>query len=184
MPVLVALLRGINVGGRSSLEMSELRAVAEGLDYEDVTTYVQSGNLLLRSADPPDEVGRALEAALAQRGGVAPAVVVRTRDQLVQVVGGSPFLPGADPGHLHVIFTNEAEAWVDLEDVERYAPERVEAVGPDLHLLLPGGVGRSALARDLARRRPGAGGTMRSWKTVTKLLAMADELAGAEATAR
>ena len=177
MPVLVALLRGVNVGGKTTLPMAELRRVAEDLGFDDVRTYIQSGNLLLRTSKAPRTVGRDLARGIAALGGVAPAVIVRTRDQLESVVASSPF-PDADPAHLHVVFTDADRAAVDLPDVEAFAPERVKAVGPDVHLLLPGGVGRSKLAQALTKHG-GATGTMRSWRTVTKLLELADELDGA-----
>ena len=179
---MVALLRGINVGGKTTLPMADLRRCAEDLGYEGVRTYIQSGNLLLRTSQPAATVARDLAAAVAALGGVAPAVMVRTRAQLAKVVDSSPF-PGADPAHRHVVFTDARRATVPAVDVEAFAPEQVEAVGPDLHLLLPGGVGRSPLAQALAKAGGTAQGTMRSWKTVTKLAELADEVAAEAHTA-
>ncbi len=175
MPVFVALLRGVNVGGRTVLPMVELRQLAADLGYEDVRTYIQSGNLLLRAKGKAPTVARALEGALAARGSVEPTVHVRTREELERVVEGSPFLSrGVDPSKLHVVFT-AATGTADpgLTDLERYAPEEVVAVGQELHLHLPNGVGRSKLVEDLVRRGGGARGTIRNWRTVTKLVELA-----------
>jgi uncharacterized protein (DUF1697 family) len=173
--VLVALLRGVNVGGRAKVSMADLRAVATDLGYDGVRTYIQSGNLLCTTTTKADRVARDLERAIAERCGVETDVIVRTRAQLAKVVDRSPFLPrGEDPKHLHVVFTT-GRARVPIADVERYAPEEVQAVGTELHLLLPNGVGRSKLAADLAKAGKGQPGTMRNWNTVTRLLAMADE---------
>ena len=179
---MVALLRGINVGGKTTLPMADLRRVAKDLGYDGVRTYIQSGNLLLRSAQPAATVARDLARGVAALGGVAPAVMVRTRAQLAKVVDSSPF-PDADPAHLHVVFTDGRRATIPVADVDAFAPERVEAVGPDLHLLLPGGVGRSKLAQALAKAGGTTQGTMRSWKTVTKLVELADEVAADVETA-
>jgi uncharacterized protein (DUF1697 family) len=175
MTVMVALLRGINVGGRTSLKMADLRRVAEDLGYAAVSTYIQSGNLLLSTSDPVAKVADDLAAAIAAASPVAPAVLVRTRAQLAKVVAGNPFLAaGADPGHLHVTFTDgPAKPGLAAVDLGRYAPEDAAAVGDTLYLHLPGGVGRSRLAADLARHK-GTVGTTRSWRTTTKLLELAE----------
>jgi uncharacterized protein (DUF1697 family) len=179
MAVMVALLRGINVGGRGTLPMRELRDIVVGCGYEDVSTYIQSGNVVLTSSErDPDRVARKIRAAIAGATDVDPQVVVVTRTELAGVVAKSPLLArGLDAAHLHVVFLETpAKAALRLVDLERYAPETAAATGRQLHLFLPGGLGRSKLAADLARRM-GANGTTRNWRTVTKLLAMADELA-------
>jgi uncharacterized protein (DUF1697 family) len=172
---MVALLRGVNVGGKTTLPMAKLRDVAEGLGYDDVTTYIQSGNLLLRTSDPAAKVATDLAKAIAGLGGVQPAVIVRTRAQLAKVVAANPFVErGAAPAHCHVVFgAKAASGALRGLDLDAYAPEEAIAEGKDLYLLLPGGVGRSKLAGDLAKVKS-AIGTMRSWRTVTKLLDMAD----------
>ena len=173
MAVLVALLRAVNVGGRK-VAMADLRQVAEDLGYDDVRTYIQSGNLLVTTTTGAAAVAKALEQGIADRCGVDTDVIVRTRAQLAKVVDASPYLArGADPKHLHVVFCAR-RATVPLPDVAPYAPEEVIAVGSELHLFLPDGVGRSKLAVDLARKGKANVGTMRNWNTVTRLLAMAD----------
>lgn len=175
---MAALLRGVNVGGRNKLEMAELRAVATECGYEDVRTYIQSGNLVFSTtATSTATVAKRLREAIADRTAVAPEVTVRTRRDLADVVKKNPFLKrGEDPAHLHVVFrTGAARSSVDLVDPSGYAPEEVVAIGTELYLYLPSGVGRSRLVADLGRRKPT--GTMRNWHTVVKLLEMADEIA-------
>jgi uncharacterized protein (DUF1697 family) len=176
---MVALLRGINVGGHGKLPMADLRTIAEELGYGDVATYIQSGNLVLSTSDGAARVARDLAAAIEAGSSVAPAVLVRTQSQLAKVVRDSPFLArGEEDANLHVLFTDgPARGAVQALDLDRYAPEEAIAVGKELHLLFPNGVGRSKLAVDLGRQK-GTVGTMRNWRTVTKLLAMADEAAG------
>jgi len=177
--VMVALLRGINVGGRSPLAMADLRAIATDLGYDRVATYIQSGNLVLSTGRSTTTVARELAAAIAASSSVTPAVVVRNRRQLTAIVQGNPFLArGEDPAHLHVVFTDgSAKALVANLDLPMYEPEAAIPAGPELHLLLPNGAGRSKLVADLARQK-GPVGTQRNWRTVTTLLAMADEAAG------
>lgn len=179
MTVMVALLRGVNVGGKGKLPMADLRAIAADLGYGDIATYIQSGNLVLSTSQRAAVVEGELAAAIASSSSVRPAVMVRTRSQLAKVVEGNPFLRrGEDPGHAHVVFADgPAEALVAKLDLPGYAPEEAVAVGTALYLFLPNGVGRSPLATDVARQT-GAVGTQRNWRTVTRLLAMADDAAG------
>ena len=182
MVVMVALLRGVNVGGRGKLAMADLRAAASGLGHQQVRTYIQSGNLVFASTEPdPQAVGDELSGALGKAMGVAPAVAVRTHADLIAVVERNPFAE-RDVAHLHVAFaTGTEDASVPLTDLEKYAPEEAVAVGRETFLYLPGGMGRSRLAADLGRKGltgPGRDATVRNWRTVTKLLEMAEETAG------
>jgi len=177
--VMVALLRGVNVGGRTKLAMADLRAVAQDLGYDDVRTYIQSGNLVFSTTErSAGAVAKELAAALAKATSVQPEVVARTRAQMAKVVDGNPYLErGEDPAHLHVVFMTAAGSKVKLPDLGAFAPEEAAAVGAQRYLFLPGGMGTSKLAAALGRQK-GAVGTARSWRTVTKLLDLADEVAG------
>ncbi len=174
---MVALLRGINVGGKTTLPMAKLRDVAEGLGYDDVVTYIQSGNLLLWTTDSAAKVERDLARRVAELGGVSPAVIVKSRSQLRKIVGSNPFIRrGEDPKSCHLVFAaTTTRPQLARLDLPAYAPEEAVAVGKEIYLYLPGGVGRSKLAGDLARAN-GAVGTVRSWRTVTTLLEMAEAL--------
>jgi len=173
--VMVVLVRGINVGGRSKLAMADLRAIAEGCGFEDVRTYIQSGNLVCSTSEKSSAaVAATLEKALAEETELKPAVMARTADEWAAAVDANPFLRrGEDPAHLHVTFlaTGEKASLGDL-DVAAYAPEEAAVAGAELYLFLPGGMGRSKLAGDLAKRK-GPPGTTRNWRTTLKLLEMA-----------
>lgn len=187
MPTHVALLRGINVGGRNKVPMAELREVVTSLGYTDVATYIQSGNVVF-TADEPDTaaLAAALEKAIADALGVAPRVVVLTRDELAQVVRDNPYPDEANPKYVHAVFLTEAPGGDVVERVaaaERQVAEKgsrdtARVVGRTLFLHTPDGFGRSELATLLARttdaKASRAAGTARNWATVTKLLAMCD----------
>ena len=178
MTVMVALLRGINVGGANSLPMAQLRDIAVGCGLRDVRTYVQSGNVVFTtSSRSTASVARTLARAIAERSAVQPAVVVRTRDELAAVVERNPFVGrGADPAHLHVLFAPAAvKLPFSASELAAYAPDEIAAVGSEVFGYFPNGFGRSKLAALLARRVES--GTVRNWRTVTTLLRMADELA-------
>jgi len=178
MTTYVALLRGVNVGGRNALPMADLRRIAEGCGHRDARTYIQSGNLVFTS-DEADAaaIARGLHDAILAEAGVDSPVALRTRGDLERVAAANPFLAAAaDVAHLHVTFLLEPPAPAALGglDLAAYRPEQAAIAGSELYLHLPAGMGRSRLATDLARRRDLAG-TTRNWRTVTTLLAMAAE---------
>jgi uncharacterized protein (DUF1697 family) len=179
MPVVVALLRAVNVGGQT-LSMEGLRSAAGTVGIEDARTYIQSGNLVGRTtARSTEPLARKLEGAIADLGGFAPELTLRTRAELAKVVANDPFIGrGEDPKSVHVLFGLQAGPMPKkgLPDPVAFAPEEVVAVGRDLHLFLPDGMGKAKLPVALGRKSTGLRGTARSWRTVTKLLAMADEL--------
>lgn len=170
MTSMVALLRGINVGGRNRLAMVDLRAIAADLGYRDIATYIQSGNLLFATEQTAARVGPELEAAIASATEVAPSVVVRAGRELLKVRDRNPYLArGVDSAHLHVVFApGNAKAAVASLDLSAFGPDSAVAIGGELYLHLPNGVGRSKLATAIAKRGAAAG-TMRSWKTVLAL---------------
>jgi uncharacterized protein (DUF1697 family) len=182
MRTLVALLRGINVGGKSRVPMAELRSTLESLGLEDVTTYIQSGNVVCRSrtAGTPALASR-IERRIRKDFGLDVAVLLRTPTELAKVVKSNPFVrAGADPAKLHVVFmdsvpTRKAVAGLDPE---RSARDEFELRGREIYLHLPNGFGRSKLTIDYFERRLGVRATARNWKTVNKLIALGNAAAG------
>ena len=112
----VALLRGINVGGRNKVPMTDLREVVTSLGHTGVTTYIQSGNVLFSAADTDTaKVAAALESAIGERFGIWISVVVLSREELAQVLASNPYPDEPNPKLVHVVFLN-AEPPKDLLD--------------------------------------------------------------------
>ncbi len=165
--VLVALLRGVNVGGRSSLKMADLRTLAADCGFDDVETYLQSGNLLFRTGSSAPTASAALQAALQEATGRDVAVATRTAPQLAAVVERCPF---DDVASVHVAFVVDgARPRAPDIDPAAFVPERFEARGRETYLYLPNGMGRSPLAQALSKGARAADGTVRGWRTVTAL---------------
>jgi uncharacterized protein (DUF1697 family) len=181
----VALLRGINVGGRNKVAMTDLREITASRGHADVTTYIQSGNVLFTSPETDTvQLADALETAIADRLGLRPAVVVLSRDQLAGVIAANPYPPDTDPRRLHAVFRRAvmtpAEVAAVAEAQQRAAGkgsrDDVTVIGATLYLNTPDGIGRSELAAQLARNdKKTPPGTARNWSTVTKLLALLDQ---------
>jgi uncharacterized protein (DUF1697 family) len=107
MPTHIALLRGINVGGRNRVAMADLREVVLGLGYTDVATYIQSGNVVFTSEEADTAmIAAALEGAIAEHLGVRPKVVVLTHAELARVVADNPFPEEPNPRWVLAIFRN------------------------------------------------------------------------------
>jgi uncharacterized protein (DUF1697 family) len=173
----IVLLRGINLGPTNRIAMRELteRLSAAGLD--DVRTYLQSGNVVLSSEESEAELAARCRQLIAERFGLDVGVIVRNRDELALVVAANPLAGVAsEPKRYQVSFLEaelEAETLSELEALVR-DDERLVAIGRELYAWHPKGVARSRLWAGLASPRLGVGATARNWRTVTKLLELAD----------
>ena len=184
----VALLRGINLGGKNKVAMADLRTLVSGLGHTGVSTYIQSGNVLFTAPDDADRAmtARVMTEAIAATLGVTAPVIVLTRGELAQIIADNPFPGEPDPRRVHAVVLSEPP-WPELEvklDAARAksaaagGTDEVRAVGRTLYLHTPDGYGRSVLAEALLRvvssPKSGATGTARNWATMTKLLELCD----------
>jgi uncharacterized protein (DUF1697 family) len=170
----VALLRGINLGAHHRVTMADLRAVFTAAGCEQLTTYIQSGNVVFtHPTSSPAQLERDLSAAVEASTGFPVPVVVRTGHEMAAVVRDNPF-PEADTAILHVAFlgTEPPADALDGLDLDAYAPERLAVVGRELYLHLPNGMGRAKLPQALRALKAGQA-TVRNWRTVTKLVELA-----------
>jgi uncharacterized protein (DUF1697 family) len=180
----IALLRGINVGGRTKVAMADLRDVVTSLGHADVVTYIQSGNVVFTAGDPepdPQALASGLEEAIAAALGVRPAVVVLSREDLAQAVRDNPYPGEPNPRLVHAVFFRQTPPGLAevlsagaQREAERGGRDSAQMVGRALFVHTPDGFGRSGLAQYLLGRRasPAATGTARNWATVTKLLSL------------
>jgi uncharacterized protein (DUF1697 family) len=179
----VALLRGINVGGRNKVPMADLRVAVSSLGHAGVSTYIQSGNVLFST---PETDTSALEAAIgdviASTFGIKVGIVVVTRDQLADVLSHNPYPAEPDPRYVHVVFLG-AEPDQALLDrlatasqavVAKGSRDSVTPRGRTLYLSTPDGYGTSELGQAVLRITTPVNGTARNLATTTKLLALCD----------
>lgn len=168
MAVYVALLRAINVGGTGKLAMSELRALCEALGFEDVTTYIQSGNVVLSTKLGKAATQKKLEVALADKLGKPVGVHLRTPEELEDILARVPFADAA-PNRVLVFFLERPVAKGVLDALVIPGREVVHASGCELFVHYPDGQGRSKL-----KVPAWDSGTGRNLNTVRKLLALAN----------
>jgi len=188
----VALLRGINVGGRNKVPMADLREVVTSLGHTGVSTYIQSGNVLFSTAEEDNAaLAAALESAIEDRFGIWSSVVVLTRDELAQVLAANPYPDEPNPRMVHVVFLN-AEPPGDLLGrisaaesavAAKGSRDTVQPAGQVLFLHTPDGFGTSELAQTVFKiitppakgKKHGLAATARNLATATTLLSLCDQ---------
>ena len=184
MPVMIALLRAVNLAGRNQIRMDELRALCESLGLRDVQTYIQSGNVIFSSpARDAGRLSRRIEDAIERSFAFRPKVIVRSPDELRSVIARNPFAgrTGIDPRKLAVTFLAAEpgpEARNKLHGLKT-DPEELRLDGRHLYVYFPDGMERSKLSAAPIEKALNTAGTARNWNTVTKLLQLAEALESA-----
>ncbi|MGH9114440.1 MAG: DUF1697 domain-containing protein [Acidimicrobiales bacterium] len=177
MPTWVALLRAVNLGAHNRVPMPALRKALEASGFEDVRTYVQSGNVVARSSDrTPGQVADRIATLVREEFGVDSPVVVRTAAGLATLVDRNPF-PGAAlerPKLLHVVFlaASPAADCVDTLHGDEAAREVCRVDGNHLYVDYRDGVHGSKLTPQFFARVLQVDGTARNWRTVLALQEM------------
>lgn len=176
MPTYIALLRGVNVGGRK-LPMAELREALTDAGATDVVTYIQSGNVVLDHTSKSDAVVQKLvEDTISSTFDLDVPTMVRSLAEVRAVVDGCPYEVD-DPTKLHVFFFSgpapDPASWMDLAP---FAPEAITVSGREQYVHLPLGMGRSKIVEAIGKGpgRKVEQGTARNWRTVQKLVELAD----------
>ena len=174
MSAFVALLRAVNLAGKNSVGMADLREVASGLGLGDVRSLLQSGNLVFTAGERSSAaLERALADATRDQLGVETDYFVRSADEWRTAIEANPFPQeaGSDPGRLLLVCLAKAPTRESMDALEKAitGSERVRAEGRHLYAVYPEGVGRSRLTMALIEKKLGTRGTGRNWNTVLKL---------------
>jgi uncharacterized protein (DUF1697 family) len=174
MPVYVAMLRGINVGPHKRIKMDRLRQSLEGLGFEQVKTYIQSGNVIFKAGKgSASALGKKIEDRIVSDFGFSASVIVRTSDELGDIIVANPFLKqhGIDHEKLHVTFLSETPAATALKKLAEFtiAPDQSRCLGREIFLYLPNGFSASSLWKVPWEKALGVVTTTRNWKTVNAI---------------
>lgn len=171
MSKFVVLLRGINVGGHNKLPMQDLREILESLGYDDVKTYIQSGNVVLSAKAAPDAA--AIIAAIDKRFGFSPHILVVPADRFEAIAEANPYKDEVVEGKQQHVWYLAGPASADMDGLEaRKSPsEKFTLANEAFYLFAPDGIARSKLANDIEKLL-GVAGSGRNWNTVRKLLEM------------
>jgi len=171
----IALLRGINVGGKNMLPMKDLARLFTDAGAKDVRTYIQSGNVVFEAAADPRTIANKVAAAIEKRYGFRSPVIVRSAEEWRNAIRANPFEPKVpDKKSLHVYFlaeAPEARAIARL-DPARSAPDAFHVVNREIYLHLPNGMARTKLTNAYFDSKLNTISTARNWATVLKLAEM------------
>ena len=179
MKTYVALLRGINVGGKNSLRMKELVCLLEAIGSRNVKTYIQSGNVVFQNEEEDaSRLTSRIGAEIEKRRGFEPYLLLLMPDELEKAIAGNPFPEAeSEPTTLHIGFLAAQPVSPDLGKLESSRKESERFVLKDtvFYLHAPEGVGRSKLAAN-AERLLGVSMTDRNWRTVRVIRDMVKEI--------
>jgi uncharacterized protein (DUF1697 family) len=183
MPVLISMLRGVNLGPHNRIKMEALRSLYESLKLEGPRSYVQSGNVIFRTEEKNfAALATRIETAIERDFGFRPTVILRTIDEMRQAVAATPFPASRklESGKILVTFLSGEpgpRANTVLAGWKSF-PEEVHLLGRELYIYFPNGVGRSKLPWSSLEKSMKVTGTARNWNSVVNMLAIAEELEG------
>ena len=178
MPVYIAMLRGINVSGHKIIKMESLRASLASLGFEEVRTYIQSGNIVFKTVTTvPAGLAGKIASTILDDFGFAVPVLVRTKEELAGVIQANPLLKwkGIDETRLHVTFLSAAAPKGSEEILKSLArqSELFAVGGREIYLHCPDGYGDTKLSNNAIEKALAVPATTRNWKTVNILSVMA-----------
>ena len=181
MPVLISMLRGINVGGHNKVDMAALRALYESLKFEEPRTYVQSGNVIFRTKEKlSNALAKKIQNAIEHKFGCRPEIILRTADELRKTIAATPFPASRalEPGKVLVTFLAadpSPDANAALLKLKNH-PEELHLKGRELYIYFPNGAGKSKLPWSSIAKLLKTEGTARNWNSIRKILEIAEEM--------
>lgn len=168
----IAILRGINVGGKRKILMADLKTLCEKLGFKNVKTYIQSGNLIFTSDKLNSELEKKLEKAITDKFGFDVPVIVRSSEELQISIDKNPFFDAdTDVDRLHLTFLKEKPTEENKETILTYnsEPDKFKIDGRNVFIFCTGKYHQSKLTNDFFEKKLHTGATTRNWKTVLKL---------------
>jgi uncharacterized protein (DUF1697 family) len=185
MPVIISMLRGVNVGGHNKIKMDALKALYESMKFESVETHIQSGNVVFQTKEKDlARVTKQIQDAIERKFHFRPDVILRTASELREAIAKNPFAKrrGIEPNRLLVTFLAaepSPEARANLSKIDT-APEELVIDGRELYAYYPNGIARPKVPWAKIERTLKVSGTGRNWNSVNKLLEIAKRLEAAK----
>jgi uncharacterized protein (DUF1697 family) len=179
MTIYISILRGINVGGSKKILMKDLEELYVELGFADVRTYIQSGNVLFRSAkDIPDkEIAGLIKQAISRKFGFDVPVIIRSLDEMEKAIQDNPFVKDKtiEGNKLHVTFLSDPPDTSAIAPVSKleFAPDKFIISGREIYLHCPFSYGETKLSNSFFESKLKVTATTRNWNTINKLIEMA-----------
>ena len=178
MTTYISLLRGINVSGQKLIKMDALKILYRQLGFQDVETYLQSGNIIFRDDkfDPP-ELASTISLRIQEQFGFEVPVIVLNVDDLKDIIEANPFKDDLrmDQQFLHVTFLASDPKKIDFETItaKTSTGEEMAQIKKAVYLYCPNGYGRTKLTNNFLENRLKVAATTRNWKTTRELFNIA-----------
>jgi uncharacterized protein (DUF1697 family) len=181
MPILISMLRAVNVGGHSKIKMDALRALYASLKFENPQTYLQSGNVIFKTSERKlAVVAKRIQSGIEKKFACRTDIILRTTTELRGVVARNPFAKRSniEPSKLLVAFlaSDPGDAARKTLQAQKFAPEELHVSGRELYIYFPNGMGKSKLPWPRIYKILNTLGTGRNWNSVTKILEIAENL--------
>jgi len=184
MTVYIALLRGINVGGKNIIKMADLKQVFESIGLCEVKTYIQSGNVIFKSDETEDILCNKIENEIEAVFGISTKVILRNSTELEKIILNCPFskeeiveaetLSKVESLYVALLKHNPLKEKIEYIDVYRNESDRYQVIGREVYLLFHHSIRNSKLANNLHKLNVPT--TMRNWKTLSKLSVLAKNM--------
>lgn len=185
MSVLIALLRGVNIGGHHKISKQALLELCKSLKLCDAQTYLQSGNIVFRTVQRDlAALSMRLQSAIERKAGFRPEVLLRSIPELREAISGNPFAKhrGLEPSKLAVTFLASEPSDAAREQVLsiKIEPEELRIIGRHMYIYFPNGMARPNFSWPVLERILQIPLTSRNWNTVNKLLELAESLGSSQ----
>jgi uncharacterized protein (DUF1697 family) len=178
MNTYISLLRGINVSGQKKIKMEALKTVYQNAGLNDVTTYIQSGNVIFKSSESDsDRLADMIEQSIKDEFGYPVFILIRKKEDLEKILKINPFLKieTTDAAKLHVTFLfgePQSTRVVTLNEFKS-ARDTFQVIGREIFVYCPDGYGQTKLSNTFFEKKLSLSATTRNWKTVNTLVDMA-----------
>jgi uncharacterized protein (DUF1697 family) len=181
MQTFISILRGINVSGQKKILMADLKSLYENLNFGDVNTYIQSGNVSFKTNEKlsDKQLAEKIEKAIYKKYNFQVPVVIRNGEELKKIISSNPFLKdkNIDVKKLHVTFLSDTPVKTNVESIEGidFSPDKFIINGKEIYLHIPESYGETKLSNNFFEKKLNVTATTRNWNTVNKLLEMTSQ---------
>lgn len=178
MQTFISILRGINVSGQKKILMTELKALYEGLEFKEVITYIQSGNVVFKTDKKLSdmELAKKIEEIIYKKYDFRVPVIIRSEIEIKKIISANPFLKeiNIDTKRLLVTFLSEIPNSENAESIAKsdFSPDRFIIKGREIYLHIPESYGETKLSNNFFEKKLKVTATTRNWNTVNKLFEM------------
>ncbi|MEO6905006.1 MAG: DUF1697 domain-containing protein [Ginsengibacter sp.] len=173
--VFISILRGINVSGQKKILMADLKALYEKLGFKNVSTYIQSGNVIFESNEklPDTELAKKIETTIDRKYGFEVVVIIRSEEEMKGTISSNPFLKekNSDTKRLYVTFLSEIPAKENVESIGNvdFSPDRFIIFEKVVYIYVDNGYGETRISNNFFEKKLKVKATTRNWNTVNKL---------------